>query len=163
MLAFGQTPHVGWPLGLQPSAIIILQCAMCSLAWRWRLQSALRADQESFSIESDPLLLDSKAPCQQLRVVLQLQGRTNWSISVYLWEKLCPNIIVKLSDSDPNTIEKLSALDPIWPQIHGKVGWVIYVKDQLLRHFSILNQIRFMLICNVSEKFTFSCIWGLVS
>ena len=108
MLAFGQTPHVGWPLGLQPSAIIILQCAMCSLAWRWRLQSALRADQESFSIESDPLLLDSKAPCQQLRVVLQLQGRTNWSISVYLWEKLCLNIIEKVSDSDPNIIVRNS-------------------------------------------------------
>ena len=26
-LAFGQTPRVGWPLGLQPSAITILQCA----------------------------------------------------------------------------------------------------------------------------------------
>ena len=26
-LAFGQTPHVGWPSGLRPSAIIILQCA----------------------------------------------------------------------------------------------------------------------------------------
>ena len=26
-LAFGQTPHVGWPSGLRPSAITILQCA----------------------------------------------------------------------------------------------------------------------------------------
>ena len=26
-LAFGQTLHVGWPSGLHPSAITILQCA----------------------------------------------------------------------------------------------------------------------------------------
>ena len=26
-LAFGQTPHVGWPSGLRPSTITILQCA----------------------------------------------------------------------------------------------------------------------------------------
>ena len=26
-LAFGQTPHVGWPSGLRPLAITILQCA----------------------------------------------------------------------------------------------------------------------------------------
>ena len=43
-------------------------CTLCSLACRWRLHSALRADRESFSIESSPLL-DSKALCRQLRVV----------------------------------------------------------------------------------------------
>ena len=37
-LAFDQAPHVGWPLGLRPSAITILQCA-ASLA---ALQSPAR-------------------------------------------------------------------------------------------------------------------------
>ena len=91
---------------------------------------AMRADREFFLIQSGPLL-DSKAFCGQLRVVLQLRGRTNWLISVHLWEKLCPNIIEQLSDSDPNIIEKLSALD----QILGKVEWMICMKDQLLGHF----------------------------
>ena len=31
-LAFGQTLHVGWPLGLRPSAITILQCAALLVA-----------------------------------------------------------------------------------------------------------------------------------
>ena len=54
-LAFGQTPHVGWPSGLRPSAKP--NPTVCSLACRWRLRSALRADQEAFSIETHPLSL----------------------------------------------------------------------------------------------------------
>ena len=50
-----------------------------SLACRWRLQSALRADRESFSVESGSLL-DSKTLCRQLRVVLQLLYPTPPSI-----------------------------------------------------------------------------------
>ena len=52
-LAFDQTPRVGWPSGLRPLAK--LDPTVCSLACRWRLQSALRADQVSFLIETHPL------------------------------------------------------------------------------------------------------------
>ena len=43
-------PHIGWPSGLRPSAK--LNPTVSSLACQWRLRSALRADRESFSIES---------------------------------------------------------------------------------------------------------------
>ena len=67
-LAFGHSTHrlsIGPPALAKPNPIV------CSLACRCQLQLALRADQESFSIESGPLL-DSKALCRQLRVVLEL-------------------------------------------------------------------------------------------
>ena len=57
--------------------------AVCSLHCRWRLPSALRANQESFSIESGPLL-DSKALCLELRVVLQLLYPTPPSILTHV-------------------------------------------------------------------------------
>ena len=66
-LAFA-TPHIRWPLALQPSAKP--NPTECSLAFRWRLQLALRANQESFLIEFGPLL-DSKALCRQLLDILQ--------------------------------------------------------------------------------------------
>ena len=71
-LGLWPTPHLRWPLA-NPNPTV------CSLACRWRLQSALRADRESFPIESGPLL-DSKALCRQLRVVLQLLYPTPPSI-----------------------------------------------------------------------------------
>ena len=64
-LGLWPTPHVGWG-SAKPNPTV------CCIACRWRLRSALRADQESFSIESSRLL-DSKALCRQLRVVLQTQ------------------------------------------------------------------------------------------
>ena len=48
----------------------------------------------------------------------------------------------------------ISDSDPIWPQILGKVGLIICLKDQLLGHFSTSNQILVILIRNVSEKHT---------
>ena len=59
-LAFG---HSACRLAIGPSALAKPNPTVCSVACRWRLRSALRADQESFSIESGPLL-DSKALCQ---------------------------------------------------------------------------------------------------
>ena len=56
-LAFG---HSARRLAIGPPALAKLNPTVCSLACRWRLRSALRADRESFSIESGPLL-DSKA------------------------------------------------------------------------------------------------------
>ena len=49
------TPNVGWPLGLWPSAKP--NPTVCSLACRWRLKSTLRADHESFSIESGLMVM----------------------------------------------------------------------------------------------------------
>ena len=66
-LAFG---HSARRLAVGPPALGHNNPTMCSLACRWRLRSALRADQESFLKESGPLL-DSKALCRQLRVVFQ--------------------------------------------------------------------------------------------
>ena len=66
-LAFG---HSARRLAIRPPALAKPNPTVCSLACRWRLRSALRADRQSFSIESGPLL-DSKALCRQLRVVLQ--------------------------------------------------------------------------------------------
>ena len=54
-LAFGQTPNVGWPSGLCPSAKP--NPTVSSLACRWQLRSAPRADRESFLIETHPLCL----------------------------------------------------------------------------------------------------------
>ena len=65
-LAFG---HSARRLAIGPPALAKPNPTVCSLAWRWRLRLALRADQESFSIESGPLL-DSEAFCWQLRVIL---------------------------------------------------------------------------------------------
>ena len=62
--------HSAQRLAIGPPALTKPNPTVCSLACRWRLRSARRADQESFSIESG-LLLDSKALCRQLRVVLQ--------------------------------------------------------------------------------------------
>ena len=45
-------PHAGWPSGLRPLAKP--NPTVCSIACRWRLQLALRANRESFSIESGP-------------------------------------------------------------------------------------------------------------
>ena len=56
-LAFG---HSSRRLAIGPSALAKPNPTVCSLACRCRLRLALRADQESFSIESGPLL-DSKA------------------------------------------------------------------------------------------------------
>ena len=50
-LAFG---HSARRLAIGPPALAKPNPTVCSLACRWRLQSALRADQESFSIESGP-------------------------------------------------------------------------------------------------------------
>ena len=47
-------------LAIGPPALAKPNPTVCSLACRWRVRLALRADQDSFSIESDPLL-DSKA------------------------------------------------------------------------------------------------------
>ena len=50
-LAFGHSAHwlaIGLPALAKPNPKV------CSLACRWRLRSALRADQESFPIESGP-------------------------------------------------------------------------------------------------------------
>ena len=66
-LAFG---HSACRLAIGPPALAKPNPTVCSLAFCWRLRSALRADRESFSIEFGPLL-DSKALCRQLRVVLQ--------------------------------------------------------------------------------------------
>ena len=56
-LAFGLSAR---RLAIGPPALAKPNPTVCSLACRWRLRSALRADRESFSIESGPLL-DSKA------------------------------------------------------------------------------------------------------
>ena len=56
-LAFGHSAH---RLAIGPPALAKPNPAVCSLACRWRLRLALRADQESFSIESGQLL-DIKA------------------------------------------------------------------------------------------------------
>ena len=56
-LAFGHSAH---RLAIRPPALAKPNPTVCSLACRWRLRSALRADQVSFSIESGPLL-DNKA------------------------------------------------------------------------------------------------------
>ena len=61
-LAFG---HSALRLAIGPPALTKPNPTVCSLACRWGLRWALWADQESFSIESGPLL-DSKALCLQL-------------------------------------------------------------------------------------------------
>ena len=66
-LAFGHSAH---KLVIGPPALAKPNPTVCSLACHWRLWSALRADQESFSILWESLF-DSKALCQQLRVVVQ--------------------------------------------------------------------------------------------
>ena len=75
-LAFG---HSARRLAIAPPALAKPNPKVCSLACRWRLRSALRADREFFSIESGPLL-DSKALCRQLQVALQLLYPTPPSI-----------------------------------------------------------------------------------
>ena len=71
------TPHVGWPLGLRP--LTKLNTTVCSLACRWRLLSALQADQKIFLIETHPLSLIVRSIIQ-LQVVLQLLYPTPTSI-----------------------------------------------------------------------------------
>ena len=97
---------------------------------------------------------------------IQKWGRTHWSISGDLWEKLHSNIG-----------EKLSVSDQVRSQILGKVRKMIPVKDQLLGqiwdqnqmifhilgHLSTSKHILVILICNVSEAFTFSGTCGLMS
>ena len=58
-LAFG---HLARRLAIGPPALAKPNHTVCSVACRCRLQSAVRADQESFSIEPGPLF-DSKALC----------------------------------------------------------------------------------------------------
>ena len=53
-LAFG---HSARRLAIGPSALAKRNPTVCSLACRWRLRSALRADRESFSIETHVLCL----------------------------------------------------------------------------------------------------------
>ena len=53
-LAFG---HSARRLAIQPPALAKPNPTVCSLACRWRLRAALRADQESFSIETHPICL----------------------------------------------------------------------------------------------------------
>ena len=69
-LAFG---HSSCRLAIGPSALAKPNPTVCSFACRWRLRLALRADRDSFFIESGPLL-DSKALCRQLKVVLKKNG-----------------------------------------------------------------------------------------
>ena len=59
---FGHHKSVG-------SASLTKSYLTTTLPCRWQLRLALRAERESFSIDSGPLL-DSKALCRQLRVVL---------------------------------------------------------------------------------------------
>ena len=66
----GLRPNSARRLAVRPPALAHRNPTGCSFACCWRLRSALRANQESFSIELGPLL-DSKALCRQLRVVLQ--------------------------------------------------------------------------------------------
>ena len=51
-LAFG---HSARRLAIGPPALAKPNPTVCSLACRWRLQSALRADRESFSIKTHAL------------------------------------------------------------------------------------------------------------
>ena len=53
-LAFG---HSARRLAIGPSALAKPNPTVCSLACRWRLRSALRANRESFSIETHALCL----------------------------------------------------------------------------------------------------------
>ena len=53
-LSFGHSAH---RLAIGPTALAKPNPTVCSLACRWRLRLALRADRESFSIGTHPLCL----------------------------------------------------------------------------------------------------------
>ena len=82
-------PGSAHKLAFGPLALGHYNPTVCSLVWRWRLWSALRAAQESFSIESGPLL-DSKARLYSSKLsysycILSTIYPTPWTPSFLAW------------------------------------------------------------------------------